>query len=161
MPNPFLLTDNPTSVQPQSGESDFGLASGSVDGGSERRGGQPPARPGPPQRPPPPQQTGGPLGGVASPAHGGGGPAAAAAPKSAFDDLNDTIRMALGNSGSPARQQTPAAGAAGTAGLGGGNVSQNFMQQASPPQPSQPQTMYSSPAKQPAPGLGLCQNPVP
>lgn len=149
MPNPFLLTDSP--AQQQSGDSDFGLASGSGGGTvSERRA--PPTRPGPPQRPPPPSQTGGPLVGAVSPAHA---PQAAAAPKSAFDDLNDTIRMALGNSGSPARNTSAATGA-GTAGLG--NVSQNVMQQAST---QQPQPMYSSPAKQPAPGLGLCQSQVP
>lgn len=153
MPNPFLLTDS--LAQPHSGDSDFGLATG----GGDRRA--PPTRPGPPQRPPPPQ-TGGPLAGTASPAHQ---PTVAAPPKSAFDDLNDTIRMALGNSGSPARNAAAAAGQ-GVAGVGAGQpaqVNQNFMQQASASaqQPPQPQSMYSSPAKQPASGLGLCQNHVP
>lgn len=47
-----------------------------------------PKKAGPPGRPPPPSVA------TASPAH--------APPKSAFDDLNDSIRMALGNS--PAKQ---------------------------------------------------------
>lgn len=44
-----------------------------------------PRKAGPPGRPPPPNMA------TSSPAH-------APPPKSAFDDLNDTIRMALGNS---------------------------------------------------------------
>lgn len=102
-------------------------------------------KPGPPGRPPPPVS--------ASPAH------VPAAPKSAFDDLNDSIQLALGNS--PAKQ-APAT----TAGLGmGGIVYQQtqagVLQQQSMPVaapnygivPPQQQQVYSSPSKQPPTGL--------
>lgn len=151
MPNPFLLTHSQVGQPPQpSGDLNYGGVV--VGGGNGGGGGQVLSKPGPPQRPPPPQASGGAAGATASPAHTIA-EASAAAPKSAFDDLNDSIRMALG--GSPAKQPPMAAS-------GGGGVPPmlpvtNMMQPqmagySTSPQPQQ--SMYSSPAKQPA--LGPC-----
>lgn len=77
---------------------------------------------GPPGRPPPPHMA------TASPAH--------AAPKSAFDDLNDSIRMAMGGN-SPAKQPL------NTSGLPLGTP------QIPNPAGAYPSTFQSSPAKAP------------
>lgn len=152
MPNPFLLTHSQVGQPPQpSGDLNYGGVI--VGGGNGGGGGQVLSKPGPPQRPPPPQASGGAAVATASPAHTIAD-APPTAPKSAFDDLNDSIRMALG--GSPAKQPPT------TTTSGGGGVPPmlpvtNMMQQqmagySTSPQPQQ--SMYSSPAKQPA--LGPC-----
>lgn len=109
-------------------------------------------KPGPPGRPPPPHAV------TASPAH-------AHQSKSAFDDLNDTIQLAMGNS--PAKQQQQqqqpvhTVGIAGAGNVGAGNVpggiqqQQLYMQQAMPAAAGyaivqQPQQqMFASPSRQP------------
>lgn len=81
----------------------------------------------PPPRPPPPASASNGTPRAMSPSIGGtasGRPAAAAPSKSAFDDLNDSIRMALGGSPSrppPLAQQAP-------------NPQQSQQQQQQPPQ---------------------------
>lgn len=99
-------------------------------------------KPGPPGRPPPPVS--------ASPAH------VPAAPKSAFDDLNDSIQLALGNS--PAKQ-------APSAGIGMGGIAYQQTQAGVLPHQTMPvaapnygivpqqQQVFSSPSKQPPTGL--------
>lgn len=82
IPNPFIM--NEYGNQTQTGDANkFGIGGG---------GNQQQIKAGPPQRPPPISGHSG------SPAHG-----TPSKPKSAFDDLNETIRMALGSSGSPAK----------------------------------------------------------
>lgn len=150
----------------------------------------------PPPRPPPPATAVAAANGAApravSPIHGGGAshgrsaaataPTAAAAPapssKSAFDDLNDSIRMALGGSPSrpapmvqqqqaamtaqqqPLQQQMPPAAAAG-AGMYGMNdpATGQPMMAGAPigygiPTQAQVPVGYGSPAKQPMSGDG-------
>lgn len=144
MPNPFL-SDYPA---PSSAPGDLVVFSSSGDGNVLDHSFA--TTVGPPQRPPPPQaaisQTA-----IPSPAHS---TTSNASKVSAFDDLNESIRMALG--GSPAKQIT------------GGGVTGNVMSGPSMMQPqhlqhmsstgfSSPQhQMYSSPAKQPSGVGGLC-----
>lgn len=152
LPNPFLQTDNNQSQPPQHpGDLQFG-------GGSVIGGGVPgthptvhsSTKPGPPQRPPPPH----PKTATPSPAHSVG---SSVASKSAFDDLNDSIRMALGNS--PAKQPMGGGVVGGVSGGGGGVAVGPSVAGAQPALMYQPQMtgfnapqqqpMYSSPAKQP------------
>lgn len=94
------------------------------------------ARMAPPMRPPPPNS--------ASPAHVVQAPAA---PKSAFDDLNETIQLALGNS--PAKQTTNQTTLTGQPIVGGqtGAGGNAYQQPAYNVLPQQ-QQMFASPSKQ-------------
>ncbi|XP_020711368.1 phosphatidylinositol-binding clathrin assembly protein unc-11 isoform X3 [Athalia rosae] len=135
----------------------------------------------PPPRPPPPSSASNGTPRAMSPAIGGtssGRPTAAAPSKSAFDDLNDSIRMALGGSPSrpaPVLQQLPPTASSQQKSLqqqqtaqqgfamfdmGGslGGVGQPVMGGTNPPNyggPSQAQipSGYGSPAKQPLSGF--------
>lgn len=113
---------------------DLQSVTGIIGGGgvSEQR------KPGPPGRPPPPH--------TASPAK----------PKSAFDDLNDTIQMALGNS--PGKQATGVGiGGIPMGGLAYQQTQQPLMQQPLPTAganfgsvpAAQPPATFASPSKQP------------
>lgn len=102
-------------------------------------------KPGPPGRPPPPHAV------TASPAH-------AQQPKTAFDDLNDTIQLAMGNSPAKQQQQQPVntGGIAGTGNVGTGGVPSGIQQQqlympaAGYGIVQQPQQqMFASPSRQP------------
>jgi hypothetical protein len=143
MPNPFLNDDLGAPMQQQSNPAD----SGDFIGGSS---GQQIPRPVPPMRPPPPQAA---ISVTSSPAHPvvAGHVVGPAQPKSAFDDLNDSIRMALG--GSPSK--------ASPIGGGGGSklVGQDLEQTSftafggiQPPHQQPQQQMFSSSAMQPLVG---------
>lgn len=102
---------------------------------------------GPPQRPPPPQANTA----IPSPAHS---TTSNASKVSAFDDLNESIRMALG--GSPAKQIT-GGGVTGNVMSGPSMMQQQHLQHMSSTGFSSPQhQMYSSPAKQQSGVGGLC-----
>lgn len=108
-------------------------------------------KPGPPGRPPPPVS--------ASPAH------APAAPKSAFDDLNDSIQLALGNSPAKQAQATTGGIGIGGGGGGGGGIAYQQAQSGGIPHQTMPvaapnygivpqqQQVFSSPSNQPPTGL--------
>lgn len=151
MPNPFLLTETlPAQALQQPGDLQYGGSlGGGIDSSSGDDGREPQmTKPGPPQRPPPPQTN---TQATASPAHSS---LAAQQPKSAFDDLNESIRMALG--GSPAKQSMASVSGSGSTGgtsmVGGPGYGQ---QQMPGYQQQHQQQMYSSPAKQPM-GIGFC-----
>jgi len=104
---------------------------------------------GPPQRPPPPRANMT----TPSPAHS---TASNASRVSAFDDLNESIRMALG--GSPAKQISGGGVVTGNVMIGPSMMQQQHVQHMSSTGFSSPQhQMYSSsPAKQQSGVGGLC-----
>lgn len=102
---------------------------------------------GPPQRPPPPQANTA----IPSPAHS---TTSNASKVSAFDDLNESIRMALG---SPAKQITGGGVTGNVMGVPSLMQQQHLQQMSSSGFASPQHQMYSSPAKQQSGvGGGLC-----
>lgn len=102
---------------------------------------------GPPQRPPPPQANMT----TPSPAHS---TTSNASKVSAFDDLNESIRMALG--GSPAKQMAGGGVTGNVMGVPSMMQQQHVQQMSSTGFASPQHQMYSSPAKQQSGLGGLC-----